>query len=474
MTNGKPNVFPFSTPNAYYAYDVATGKIVEIGKSLFQLFLNDLPSEEAGLELAAQQAAGNFIPFFPSLEKHPLFDYLEDIIDRNMAKITLQVTQNCNFRCSYCPYTSNSVGFRTHNSKRMSLDVALRSIDFAKEHSIDTKEFLISFYGGEPLLEYKLIKKVVEYSKQVLLGKKLVFNFTTNASLITDEMAEFFEENDFELIVSLDGPKQINDRNRKLASGGGSAFKATMGALERIHDHYPKLFEKTMCNMVMDPSCDLDEYYSLTSLYPFLTDRIRVSILDDDHMENKIPVSDVFFEKNQYYSFLEILTEIGRYDIQLLPNIKVCDKYRVVNTEYKIDSLAFLPLRTEDFPGGQCIPGAHAPMVTVDGRIAVCERINENLSVLEVGDIYSGFRYDSAKKILNSAGIKQDVCRHCFALKFCDLCVNDCVQGDEFTPVRMLKRCESIRGNAEYRIIRRTLLKELPKFYAMSCLGEKK
>ena len=408
------------------------------------------------------------------MEKHPLFDYMEDIIDRNMAKITLQVTQNCNFRCSYCPYTSNSAGFRTHNSKRMSLDIALRSIDFAKEHSIDTKEFLISFYGGEPLLEYQLIKKVVAYSKQALLGKKLVFNFTTNASLITDEMAEFLEENDFELIVSLDGPKQINDRNRKLASGKGSAFDATMGALERIHDRYPKLFEKTMCNMVMDPSCDLDDYYRLTSLYPFLTDKVRISILDDDHMENKVPVSEAFFEKSQYYNFLELLTEIKRYDIQWLPNIKACDTYRVFNTEYKVDTVGFSQLRTDDFPGGQCIPGAHAPMVTVDGRIVVCERINESLPILEIGDIYSGFRYDAAKTILNSAGIKREECRHCYALKFCDLCVNDCVQGDEFTPERMTKRCERIRENAEYRIIRRALLKELPQFYPMSCLGEKK
>ena len=473
MENCKPNVFPFSTPNAFYAHDVATGKTIKIGRELFLYFSNNDSSEAAKKELDAQQKIGNFLPIFPTIKSHPLTDYVEDIVNRTMSKITLQVTQNCNFRCTYCPYTSNSTGMRTHNSKRMSLDTAKRAIDFARDHCVDTSEFMVGFYGGEPTLEFELMKAIVEYSKQVLCGKKVEYNFTTNASLISDEMASFFEENGFVLVVSLDGPKRLNDRNRKLASGKGSAFDATMASLQNIHDNHPKLFEYTTCNMVMDPSCDIDEYFGIVNDYPFLSNRIRVSILEDDHMENKIHASSSFLEKNAYYDFLELLYTINRFDIDLLPNVKVTDMSRTIEACYRDDEQAFSALGEEDFPGGQCIPGAHAPMVTVDGRIVVCERINEESRALNIGSVFTGFDFAAIKRVLNAPGICGFKCKHCFAIKFCSVCVNDCIKGDDFSPVQV-KKCDETRDGAEYRIRKRILLKEVAEFYPLSYLGENK
>ncbi|MFZ3070522.1 MAG: radical SAM protein [Anaerolineaceae bacterium] len=104
----------------------------------------------------------------------------------------------------------------------MTWKVAKRALDFLWEHSIDSGEVNVGFYGGEPLLEFPLIQKVVGYSKYLFWGKQLTFSITTNGTLLNPEIILFFQEHNFSLGISLDGPKEINDRNRVFANGKGT------------------------------------------------------------------------------------------------------------------------------------------------------------------------------------------------------------------------------------------------------------
>ncbi len=80
------------------------------------------------------------------------------------------------------------------------------------DHSIDRDRVSLGFYGGEPLLELDLIKECVKYAKKKSIGKELMFNITSNTTLITDEVLKFLYDNEFSLTVSLDGDRQAHDK----------------------------------------------------------------------------------------------------------------------------------------------------------------------------------------------------------------------------------------------------------------------
>lgn len=104
----------------------------------------------------------------------------------------------------------------------MSFETAKRAIDFYLEHSIDRSWAAIGFYGGEPLLEFELIKKCVDCLEGKIEGKQILFNLTTNGTLLEGEKAKFLKEHNFSVAISLDGSKKEPDACRKFLDGTGS------------------------------------------------------------------------------------------------------------------------------------------------------------------------------------------------------------------------------------------------------------
>ncbi len=97
--------------------------------------------------------------------EHPETEGLEYILENNLNTMALQLTQNCNLRCKYCVYSGNYEN-RKHSSLKMNKEIAYRAIDFFVRHSSDSEKLHLGFYGGEPLLEFELIKGCVEYIKK--------------------------------------------------------------------------------------------------------------------------------------------------------------------------------------------------------------------------------------------------------------------------------------------------------------------
>lgn len=123
----------------------------------------------------------------------------------------------------------------------MSFELVKRGIDFLYNHSMNCEVVNVAFYGGEPLLEFELIKKSIEYAKEIFRTKKIIFSLTTNAVLLTDAMMRFFRENDVLLTVSLDGPQNIHDKSRIFANGKGS-FEIVYRNLCYFKENYLEYF----------------------------------------------------------------------------------------------------------------------------------------------------------------------------------------------------------------------------------------
>ncbi|MDV7824209.1 radical SAM protein [Enterococcus gallinarum] len=188
--------------------------------------------------------------------EHPDTQILNELVSNSMSQMTLQLTQNCNLRCSYCVYSGNYYN-RQHNNKVMDFELAKNRIDYFFKHSSHSNDLAIGFYGGEPLLCFRFIKKCVEYAESTNPGKNLYFTITTNGTLLTKKVAEYFDNRNFHITLSLDGASKQHDINRRFVNGKGS-FEVILKNLNRIIENHPDFAKKIMINTVITPQHDVD------------------------------------------------------------------------------------------------------------------------------------------------------------------------------------------------------------------------
>lgn len=138
-----------------------------------------------------------------------------------LSTIVLNVNTGCNLACTYCykeDLTTPSKG------EKMQFATAKASFELLLKQAVSRDRVNVVFFGGEPLSNMPLIRAVVEYAvpRAAELGKVVDFSLTTNATLLTEEMVDWFDSHRFALTVSMDGPKALHDVNRLTVGGRGT------------------------------------------------------------------------------------------------------------------------------------------------------------------------------------------------------------------------------------------------------------
>ena len=128
--------------------------------------------------------------------------------------LCLHVAHTCNLNCTYC---FASQGKYHGKEALMSLEVACRAIDFLVENSGTRRNLEVDFFGGEPLMNWDVVKKTVAYARSIeeSAGKNFRFTLTTNGMLVDDEVIEFANREMHNVVLSLDGRAEVHDRFRK-------------------------------------------------------------------------------------------------------------------------------------------------------------------------------------------------------------------------------------------------------------------
>jgi len=162
-------------------------------------------------------------------EKELLFteDVYEEVIpkiERRMPVVKalcLHIAHDCNLKCKYCFAEEGE-----YHGKRslMSLETGKKAIDFLIKASGTRKNLEIDFFGGEPLLNFDVVKGIVEYARNIEKenNKNFRFTITTNGILLDDEIQRYINENMYNVVLSIDGRKAVNDSMRVKAGGQGS------------------------------------------------------------------------------------------------------------------------------------------------------------------------------------------------------------------------------------------------------------
>lgn len=238
----------FEMKGAYYLLDVPTSALLRLDKAAYHLIksisdnsLRSLPAKSPENNIAPEIEAA--ISEYQILKKHGLFSNfrpiqreltVEQFSNYKPHHFVLIVSQKCNLQCKYCYAQGGNFGGK---ESFMPQEVADEAVSFLIRNS-NKQECGLTFFGGEPLLNFDLISRTVQYAKKKSAeqGKRFRFSITTNGTLLTDKIIAFLKKESFEVLISIDGPKNVHDAWRVFPNGKGSFDAVQKGTLKLIED----------------------------------------------------------------------------------------------------------------------------------------------------------------------------------------------------------------------------------------------
>lgn len=430
------NALPFSTEGGNrYIYDNYSGLTFPEEPSV----LEKLTGREGYLGIDRTSA-----PLPDKIDEQTVKAY---IAEHGYNQLTLEMTADCNFRCRYCIYGEHYPETRTLSHQNMSFETAKKAVDYymagvlGKFRENPNAYPTIGFYGGEPLLRFPVIRQIVEYiSEQYACFPKVSYTITTNASLLTDEVAYFLVEHDFSIIVSLDGDRENHDRNRVTADRKGT-FGTVMGNIHRLrarHPHYDR-FGLSVCYDYKTDLFKMRRFIQEEDL--FIVKMSRISGSYTDYYDQFTPEDERRFREQMEalrQEFLHAARKGTLADDKFL--------FALFGTEYA--ELSFHSMSRENRPGflpytAACVPGDKV-YVTVDGKFHICERVPHDMLI---GDVKGGLDFAAITKLLEQ--YNQDVCGRCpdcAVSRLCGICFSSVRTEHTFKPVKgycpaMRERC---------------------------------
>lgn len=328
--------------------------------------------------------------------------------------LTLNITEECNFRCIYCAYSGIYDNVRRHNPKKMEFHTAKSAVDLFfkllknKKTRQKRRTISISFYGGEALLEFNLIRKIVKYAKnefkKLMMGNtfKLRFRISTNGHLLAVERTmTFLVENSISIDLSLDGPKSEHDKFR-LNRNGEKTWDGIWNTLNIIRRKYPTFYDENINILItLHPEHDfnrIDKFFLENQMH-FPPDRILANLVNETSLKKNFK-NKWFRNKVSKKSKLISSRSIKRLD----------QKFTLRQVDYKTKFT------------NMCFPGGMKLFISCDGTIYICERIKQDVPI---GNVDIGLNYEVIRKIqmLWNKEIIRNRCWECSAWAFCSVCV---------------------------------------------------
>jgi len=316
--------------------------------------------------------------------------------------LCLHVAHDCNLKCRYCFAEEGE-----YHGKRslMSAEVGKKAIDFIIANSGKRRNLEVDFFGGEPLMNFDVVKEIVEYGREQekLHDKNFRFTITTNGILLDDEKQKYINENMHNVVLSLDGRKEVNDYMRPRAGGQGS--------YDIIVPKFQKLAESRN---------QTDYYLRGTFTHNNLDFSKDVFHIADDLGFKQVSVEPVVAEATESYAITEddldtIFEEYEKLAEQLYIRHKTGEK--------DFNFFHFMV----DLTGGPCIAkrlsgcgsGTEYLAVTPEGDLYPCHQF-VGQEEYKIGSVYNGIENTAIREEFANCNVytKPD-CKKCWAKFYC-------------------------------------------------------
>ena len=457
-----PFIHLFETPLGYYCYDVNMNKILKIEDKIFDALSGKKCDEKTFWKIERLKSAGYLKSNRVKKSEHPDTWEIPYLVRNRLDTLSLQLTQNCNLRCNYCVY-SDHYSNRSHRVKRMPEIVAKRGIDFLIDNSSDSQTLFLGFYGGEPLLEYNLLKKSIEYAEKKAKDKEFYFSITTNATLLTEEKVDYLVGHNIHILVSMDGPKEIHDSARRFADNRKGTYDEVSKNLNYIYQKYPDFFENNVSfNVVLHYEgyekvrdfIGCHPYFKTTSVMTnFITESYAKETNVDDEYSREVK------EAYEYDRFLRFAYELGKVSNISPTKLVESDFYKLVETFEALEKRYELPEVCHR--SGPCIPGVQKLFLTCEGTFYPCERVNETCETTKIGDLEKGLDIEKIISLTNMERYSSEQCRRCWAYSLCTICLSGLDTSEGIDREILKSRCRSVRAHIDSELKDFCTLKDL-------------
>lgn len=428
-------VHTFVIDGKYYLFDVESGSL-HICDALTSEVVKKLNGEEYDLKGVPEADVKEIEEELNELKKNGLLfsEQKKEIpIKSDLVKaLCLHICHDCNLRCEYC---FAGKGKYKGKAEYMSFDVAKAAIDFLIKNSGNRKILETDFFGGEPLMNLDVVKKTVEYAKEQAkkAGKTFLFTLTTNGVLLTEETAKWLNDEMENVVLSLDGRKEVHDSVRKTVNGKGS-YEVIIENLKRFikmrgDKHY--YVRGTFTNNNLDFGNDVlalnDAGFEHISLEPaVLSENDKLYIGKDKLPEIKNEyrrLAKIYLEKKKRG---EKLFNFFHFNIDLEGG--VCLKKRI----------------------SACGAGNEYFSVTPNGDIYPCHQFASRPEY-KMGNVFDGKIDENIRKIFKDANLfTKEKCKDCFAKYHCSggcAANNIAFNGDINKPYEIT--CEMMKARTE-------------------------
>ena len=407
-------VHVFKYKNYNYIYDSGSGSLHECDGKTYAYLAHMLGQTKQAPDLTKEELS-EIEGDIAALKEQGLLFKQETAArppkSNEVKALCIHICHDCNLRCRYCFADEGAY----HSAREfMSEETAKKAIDFLIENSGNRKVLEVDFFGGEPLMCLDTIKNVVYYAKEkaAARGKKFLFTTTTNALLLNEEAIEFFNAEMENVVLSLDGRKQVHDAIRKTVNGKGSYdfvinnIKNFVKSRGDKHYYVRGTFTAKNLDFSKDVLFLADNGFDSISMEPVVTDIDDLAI-----KEEHLP---------------EILEEYER----------LCDEY--LERYARGEGFNFFHFNV-DLEGGPCL----------SKRVSACGAGNEYFSVAPNGDIYPCHQFVGDEKFnmgnVNGGALNADIrstfAENClFTREKCDKCLQSTFAAAGVAPTTITSR----------------------------------
>ncbi len=329
--------------------------------------------------------------------------YITDLIDKRptvVKALCLHIAHDCNLACKYCFAEEGE-----YHGRRalMSYETGKQALDFLIANSGNRVNLEVDFFGGEPLMNFDVVKQLVEYgrSQEKIHNKKFRFTLTTNGVLLNDDVMEFANKEMSNVVLSIDGRKEVHDRMRPFRKGAGS------------YDLIVPKFQK------LADSRDQNNYYVRGTYTHFNTDFSEDVLHLADLGFKQVSVEPVVTDPKEEYCLTEedLPKLFEQYDKLAAEMVKRKKEGKDFNFFHFMIDLEGGPCVAKRLSG--CGSGTEYLAVTPWGDLYPCHQFVGNEDFL-LGDIWKGVqKTDIVNKFKKCNVYSREKCRNCFARFYC-------------------------------------------------------
>ncbi|WHH59031.1 thioether cross-link-forming SCIFF peptide maturase [Petroclostridium sp. X23] len=331
----------------------------------------------------------------------PYQDYIDKWDKRSVVKaLCLHVSHDCNLRCKYCFASTGSF----HGDRLlMSSDIGRKAIDFVINNSGKRRNIEVDFFGGEPLMNFDVVKDILEYAKTqgVKNGKEFRFTITTNGLLLTDEIKQYINENMSNIVLSIDGSKEVNDNMRVRVDGRG-CYDAIV----------PKFLD-------VAESRNQDNYYVRGTFTRKNLDFAKDVLHLADLGFKQTSVEPVVAAESEGYALREedlptLFEEYEKLAVEYLARKKENKGFNFFHFMIDLDQGPCVAKRLSG-----CGSGHEYVAVTPEGDIYPCHQFVGN-SEFKMGNVIDGTMKEEIKNMFQKSNVyTKDKCKNCWAMFYC-------------------------------------------------------